>query len=104
MDRIKNLVKTAKRWNIPEDVALRVIERDTYCIYCGCDFDYTIRAKKPSWEHIINNIKLNDVNNISLCCVGCNASKGTKDLNEWLVTSGAKKRGATYPKHLKNKL
>jgi len=101
MDRVKNLIKNAKSWDIPENVALQVIERDKACIYCGCEFDYSIRAKKPSWEHIINDIKLNNVNNISLCCVGCNASKGTKELKEWLKTDGAIKRGATYPKHYK---
>ena len=36
MEKIKNLVKTAKRWNIPENVALQVIERDKKCIYCDC--------------------------------------------------------------------
>ena len=58
MDRVKNLIKNAKSWDIPENVALQVIERDKACIYCGCEFEYSIRAKKPSWEHIINDIKL----------------------------------------------
>lgn len=51
-------------------------------VFTGYEFDYTICAKKPFWEHIINDIKLNEVTNISLCYVGCNALKGTKELNE----------------------
>ena len=51
------------------------LERDKSCVYCGCKFG-SERAKKRSWEHIINDITITGLDNIALCCVGCNASKG----------------------------
>ncbi len=38
----------------------------------------------PTWEHIINNAKIINRNNISLSCCSCNASKGAKDLSIWI--------------------
>jgi 5-methylcytosine-specific restriction endonuclease McrA len=97
---IVKLLKASKRWQIPSETAKIVIERDKKCIYCGCEFDDTIRAKKASWEHIINDITLNKPDNIALCCVGCNASKGTKMLNKWLASEKAKERGVSFPNYL----
>lgn len=92
------LLKAAKRWNIPLETALIVIERDKECIYCKCSFDNSIRSKKASWEHIINDIRLNQPDNIALCCVGCNASKGAKLLEEWITSEKALKRGVSWIK------
>jgi 5-hydroxyisourate hydrolase-like protein (transthyretin family) len=39
---------------------------------------------QSSWEHIINDQLLINSENIALCCVSCNASKGTKSLHTWL--------------------
>lgn len=79
----------ANKWGIPIEVENYVINRDKNCIYCGIEFklDNTIRKHKPSWEHIVNDIRLNSINNIALCCVSCNASKGAKDLKDWLNSS-----------------
>ena len=60
-----------------KEVEELVLERDQVCVYCGCEFGNE-RAKKKSWEHIINDINIRTLENISLCCVGCNASKGNK--------------------------
>ena len=42
------------------------------------------RRDSPSWEHLINDACIITRENIARCCVGCNASKGTKNLVEWL--------------------
>lgn len=84
----------ANAWGIPKDIEEKVLERDKRCVYCGCDFG-SERAKKKSWEHIINDIRITTLDNIALCCMGCNASKGSKDLIDWLYSDNAKKRGIT---------
>lgn len=81
-------------WGIPKDIEDAVLERDKYCVYCGCEFS-SERSRKKSWEHIINDIRITTLDNIALCCIGCNASKGNKDLVTWLNSNNAKKRGIT---------
>jgi 5-methylcytosine-specific restriction endonuclease McrA len=87
----------ANRWGIPKEVENIVIERDKKCVYCGVEFSTSENNRKArqSWEHIINDIKLNSVDNIALCCVSCNASKGSKDLKEWLNSNYCLKKGIT---------
>ncbi len=86
------LVIMANPWKIPKEIEELVLERDQVCVYCGCEFGNE-RAKKKSWEHIINDINIRTLENISLCCVGCNASKGNKLLKDWLHSENARKRG-----------
>jgi len=75
------------RWNIPETLEVEVSKRDQTCIYCGCLFAAASRrGERMSWEHIINDAKLVNRENIALCCISCNASKGTKELAAWLET------------------
>ena len=73
----------ANSWGIPKAIEDAVLERDKSCVYCGCKFG-SERAKKRSWEHIINDITITGLDNIALCCVGCNASKGAKLLKDWV--------------------
>lgn len=84
----------ANKWGIPKDVEVAVLARDTQCIYCGVQFGSN-RASSKSWEHIINDIHIATLENIALCCVGCNASKGAKLLRDWLESPNAKRRGIT---------
>ena len=84
----------ANSWGIPKNIEDLVLERDQACVYCGCEFG-TERAKKKSWEHIINDIRITTLDNIALCCVGCNASKGSKELTNWFYSENARKRGIT---------
>ena len=84
----------SNRWGIPENIEAAVLKRDTNCVYCGCQFS-SERSKKRSWEHIINDINIATLENIALCCVGCNASKGAKPLQVWLDSENAKRRGIT---------
>ncbi|MGI9191731.1 MAG: hypothetical protein ACR2IL_06375 [Chitinophagaceae bacterium] len=76
----------ANRWGIPKEIEVLVINRDTSCVYCGIQFSDLDRNRRTrrSWEHIINDIRLNQADNIALCCGSCNASKGSKILKDWL--------------------
>lgn len=92
------LLRTASRWGIPREVALAIIARDTRCVYCRREFGdpHGPRAACPSWEHIVNDQALVGAENIALCCVGCNASKGTKTLSSWLVSEYCISRGIRH--------
>ena len=85
------------RWKIPHWLEEEVLARDRYCIYCGIEFTTSAaqRRIKPSWEHIINDARIVTRENIALCCVGCNASKGAKSLSMWLESDYCKSRGIT---------
>lgn len=82
----------ANSWGIPPQVETAVLARDKSCVYCGAAFG-TERRTKQSWEHIINDVRIATLDNIALCCVGCNASKGAKLLADWLASPHAKRRG-----------
>jgi hypothetical protein len=76
----------SNRWGIPKEVEVLVLKRDSTCIYCGISFNDLDKNRKTrrTWEHIINDIRINGVENIALCCGSCNASKGNKKLKDWL--------------------
>jgi hypothetical protein len=83
------------RWNIPDWLESEVRARDGRCIYCGNDFLVVAaeRRRKPSWEHIVNDARIVTRENIALCCVGCNSSKGAKTLSAWLQSRYCESRG-----------
>lgn len=87
----------ANRWGISKDVEDFVMKRDTSCVYCGQEFlnNPASRKQNPSWEHIVNDIRINGIDNISLCCVSCNASKGAKLLKDWLQSDYCKRNKIT---------
>jgi hypothetical protein len=73
------------KWNIPNWLEKEVIARDTFCVYCGIEFDSCgTRKSKASWEHITNDERITTRENIALCCVSCNASKGARLLADWI--------------------
>jgi len=78
----------ANSWNIPSWLEKEVRARDKNCAYCGTAFTTAKISKKTcaSWEHIINDAKIITRENIVLCCCSCNASKGQKQLSEWLLS------------------
>jgi len=84
----------ANNWNIPDWLEKEVRERDKNCVYCRVEFTPSKISKKTtsSWEHIINDAKIVTRENISLCCCGCNASKGQKNLSNWLQSKYCKDR------------
>lgn len=86
--------EVANRWGIPKAVEDLVEQRDKACIYCGIQFGSDRKTKK-SWEHIVNDIRMCMVDNVALCCVSCNASKGAKPLKRWLETAGAIRKGVS---------
>jgi hypothetical protein len=83
------------QWRIPREIALHVACRDLACVYCGNAFlpIGPTGARRASWEHIINDVALVSEENIAVCCVGCNASKGTKSLSVWLQSAYCAKHG-----------
>lgn len=87
----------ANRWRIPKDVEEFISKRDTKCVYCGVVFSTknNSRKNKQSWEHIVNDIRINGTDNIALCCMSCNASKGSKLLEDWLKTDYCRKKEIT---------
>ena len=87
----------ANNWNIPDWLEKEARERDRACVYCGIEFvsPATTTKSAASWEHIINDAKIITRENIALCCRGCNASKGQKNLSIWLQSEYCKDRGIT---------
>ena len=85
------------RWKIPANLESTVIERDRSCVYCGISFEGALssRSSRPSWEHIVNDARIVTPENIALCCIACNASKGTKGLAVWLQSKYCTTRGIT---------
>jgi hypothetical protein len=84
------------RWKIPVWLEREVAESDQACVYCRTPFAVgpsAARRARASWEHIINDARIVTRENIALCCVGCNASKGTKDLLVWLQSAYCVSRG-----------
>ncbi|MBN7799449.1 HNH endonuclease [Algoriphagus aestuariicola] len=85
------------RWGIPKDVETQVRERDLSCVYCGTSFTNSAQTHKTraTWEHIVNDVKLNNSDNIALCCRSCNSSKGSKLLKHWLECPYCLRKGIT---------
>ena len=86
------------RWGIPEWLEKEVKERGKFCVYCGIKMVEKMPFRGPrknvaTWEHIINDETIISRENIALCCVSCNSSKGTKNLSDWLKLNYCKKRG-----------
>jgi hypothetical protein len=71
------------------ELAKEVIRRDEDCVYCRQPFvgpDGPARSR-ASWEHIVNDLALVSRSHMALCCVGCNASKGTLTRANWLKSA-----------------
>lgn len=87
----------ANSWNIPDWLEIEVRARDKHCVYCGVEFTPTKISKRTaaSWEHIINDAKIITRENICLCCCGCNASKGQKQLSEWFKSKYCQQQSIT---------
>jgi hypothetical protein len=85
----------ANNWNIPVLLEREVRERDKVCVYCGVEYTSAEVSMKSaaSWEHIINDVTIISRENIALCCCGCNASKGQKQLSVWLLSKYCRERG-----------
>ncbi len=87
----------ANRWGIPKDVEAFVKQRDLFCVYCGISFVNAnpTHKSRATWEHIINDIRINVIENIALFCGSCNASKGTKKLEDWFTGKYCTTKGIT---------
>lgn len=85
------------RWNIPDWLEREVIARDCQCSYCGVSFEPVgeSRGFRATWEHIINDARIINRENIARCCSSCNASKGAKDLAVWFGSAYCQRHGIT---------
>jgi len=85
------------KWKIPDWLEKEVKNRDRSCVYCRIEFGSAKETRKSlaTWEHIVNDARLVNRENIARCCFSCNASKGTKKLSDWLESVYCKKRGIT---------
>lgn len=86
------------RWGIPKRLEEEVTKRDKKCVYCGVKLLDVVprngsRKAKATWEHIINDASIVNINNIARCCAPCNSSKGTKSLSDWINSDYCKERG-----------
>ena len=83
------------RWNIPAEMEKEIRKRDKVSVYCGVKFGSAKECRKTqaSWEHIINDSKIINKENIALCCVACNASKGTKKISDWINSKYCQNKG-----------
>ncbi len=77
------------QWNIPSWMEKEIINRDEVCVYCGVKFttNKECRQTSASWEHKLNDARIFTLENICLCCVPCNANKGSKEINIWLQST-----------------
>ncbi len=84
-------------WNIPDWLEREVRARDRNCVYCGIEFGPSQATRKSiaTWEHIVNDARIINRDNIARCCFSCNSSKSTKALSDWLNSAYCKKRGIT---------
>ena len=70
-------------YNIPASIEEKIRSRDKKCVYCGKDFE---------GDETIENIS---VENLAICCRVCNASKGQKNISEWLESDYCKSKSIT---------
>lgn len=66
------------------DVALRYIRADS-CVYCGREF---CEALPKSIDHVHPFCRgggMDDAGNIEICCMQCNRSKASMNLEEWFL-------------------
>lgn len=86
------------RWNILKKLEEEIRDRDKSCVYCGISMITSAprgatRKAVATWEHIINDATIVTRENIALCCVSCNSSKGTKILADWMRSDYCKRNG-----------
>ncbi len=82
------------RWNIQDLLEKKIRDRDKSCVYCKVKFKENF-TDKATFEHIDNDEKNISEDNIALCCASCNASKGSKNLFDWLESTYCKKKNIT---------
>jgi hypothetical protein len=85
------------KWNIPDWLEREVKDRDRHCVYCRVELGSSKETRKSmaTWEHIVNDARIVNHENIARCCSACNSSKGTKRLSDWLDSDYCRRRGIT---------
>ena len=85
------------KWHIPEWLEREVKDRDRHCVYCRVELGSSKETRKSmaTWEHIVNDARIVNRENIARCCSACNSSKGIKKLSDWLESDYCGRRGIT---------
>ena len=85
------------KWNIPDWLEREVRDRDRHCVYCRVEFGSSKETRESiaTWEHIVNDVRIVNRENIARCCFSCNSSKGIRNLSDWLESNYCRKRGIT---------
>ncbi len=85
------------KWDIPDWLEREVRDRDKQCVYCRVELGSSKETRKSmaTWEHIVNDARLVNRENIARCCSACNSSKGIKNLSDWLESDYCRRRGIT---------
>lgn len=85
------------KWGIPEWLEREVKDRDRHCVYCRVELGSFKgpRSSMATWEHIVNDARIVNCENIARCCSACNSSKGTRKLSDWLDSDYCRMRGIT---------
>jgi hypothetical protein len=89
-----------RRYGLPPDQLPTIFERDGLCVYCHTwmvNWGSTA-APLQKWrtvEHFDNDGPLDDPANVGFACNGCNTSKWTKTLSDWLKTPYCVSRNIT---------
>jgi hypothetical protein len=84
-------------WNIPDWLEREVTDRDRSCVSCRIELGSSKETRKSlaTWEHLINDARIINRENIARCSFSCNSSKGNKKLSDWLESDYRKKRRIT---------
>jgi hypothetical protein len=73
-------------YGISEQDEREIRARDKTCVYCQKLMKKSRRSFGATIEHFNNDGPFDEKYNVAICCRGCNSSKGTKKLLDWLQT------------------
>ncbi len=95
------------KFGIPQDQLDEIVLRDEVCVYCQKEminpFDIHNRSNSATIEHLNHRADWYSVQDfvgrglsvhsiITICCGGCNSSRGAKPLRRWLESRYCKSR------------
>lgn len=77
-------------YGLPVVELKRIFERDKVCVYCKKIMkSHKINNKRSDWftiEHLNYRPPYNNPETVTICCWGCNSSRGNKKIRDWFKT------------------
>lgn len=92
------------KFGIPEKILAPIRERDRNCVYCGKVMISPYDRRNPKDSLTIEHFNWDgpfywkdglDAEDIAMCCLSCNSSRGIKLLDEWFRSKYCTERGIT---------